>query len=361
MVRFFGSTAAVLLLLTAGWQGALAQGASQACGNLEGQLAALDRQGASPDQIRRLQDAVVRQQYELDRTVAAARSMNCSGGFLFGPPPPPQCREINARLPAMQQNLERLSNDLQRARSGDGGREGRRRDLILALAQNRCGAQYEQAAARMAPRRSQGLFGLLFGGRDAGDEEPSAPITPAPAAPQHASTFRTVCVRLCDGFFFPISYAASPARFGQDENVCRRTCPGTEAELFAYPSPGGAIDQATSPSGEPYAQLPNAFRYRREVVRDCSCKPANMSWAEALKGADDDIRRGDIVVDDAKARQLSLPGQARPPAGRPAAPRSAPIVSDSAAVRGPPADLNAPPPPPSRRRPPPPGVGSPLY
>ena len=55
-------------------------------------------------------------------------------------------------------------------------------------------------------------------------------------------TYRTVCVRLCDGSFYPISFSTTPDNFARDEAQCRSSCrtngPG--------PRPGGAA--ATSPS-----------------------------------------------------------------------------------------------------------------
>ncbi|WP_442757521.1 DUF2865 domain-containing protein, partial [Pseudomonas sp. PM2] len=86
----------------------------------------------------------------------------------------------------------------------------------------------------------------------------AGPIDQAPLdIPQvSVSTYRTVCVRTCDGFFFPISFAATPARFPSDEQMCQRQCPGTEARLFAYRNPGGDIDQAVAINGQPYSSLP---------------------------------------------------------------------------------------------------------
>ncbi len=34
--------------------------------------------------------------------------------------------------------------------------------------------------------------------------------------------YRTLCVRLCDGFYFPISAAAQPGEFARDEETCQR-------------------------------------------------------------------------------------------------------------------------------------------
>ena len=67
-----------------------------------------------------------------------------------------------------------------------------------------------------------------------------------------------MCVRTCDGYYFPISYAASSARFAQDEKTCQRLCPASEAMLFSYRTTGEDITQATSIGGQPYTALPKA-------------------------------------------------------------------------------------------------------
>lgn len=85
-------------------------------------------------------------------------------------------------------------------------------------------------------------------------------------------TYRTVCVRLCDGFFFPISFATTADRFGADENICRSRC-GSPARLYVYPNPGGEPEQMTDLGGQPYAALKSAFLFRTEYVEACTCKP----------------------------------------------------------------------------------------
>jgi hypothetical protein len=291
------------LFLSAG--SALAQ-VPQICMQLESQLAAVDQQGVSPQQVRRAEDSINRQRYELDRSIAYSRSLGCGRTFLFGPAPSPECREVDARIAQQRANLDKLMLDLQRARGGDPNREARRGQLLSALAQNQCGPQYRNVPQREA-RRPGGIFGLLFGGGGGQEEQLVEPPVPYEQQ-QRAPTFRTVCVRMCDGFFFPVSFATTPAKFGQDEDMCQKTCPGTPAQLFTYNNPGGDIKQAENMNGQPYAGLENAFRYQREFVKDCSCKPANQSWVQALSGVEDHtIRRGDIVVDEDRARQMSVP------------------------------------------------------
>ena len=236
------------------WFGREAQ-RDDVCVRLEAQLAALDR-GADDgraEQIRRYEDAANRQQAELDRMVAQSRRMGCesSGFFLFGGGQPPQCDQLSAEIQRMRTNLDRILGTLQQLRGGDTDRGEQRQAILIALAQNRCGPQYQTAA----PQRPRGFFDTLFGG----SAPPSAPGE-SPGAPPQSSTFRTVCVRKCDGSFFPISYATTPARFREDERACQRACPATEVALYVYRNPGEDIAQAVSIDGRPYTELPNAFR-----------------------------------------------------------------------------------------------------
>jgi hypothetical protein len=113
-------------------------------------------------------------------------------------------------------------------------------------------------------------------------------------------------VRTCDGFYFPISYATSPARFVQDEKTCQRMCPAAEVQLFSYRTTGEDVTQATSSNGQTYSSLPNALKYRQSFDAACSCKRAGQSWADAL-GKDEAVEAGDIVVTEDRAKQMALP------------------------------------------------------
>ncbi len=83
-------------------------------------------------------------------------------------------------------------------------------------------------------------------------------------------------------------------------------------------------------SGQAYTALPNAFRYRKEIVAGCSCRRPGQSWADALKNADDSstLESGDIVVTDQNAKALSQPK----PSGKPAASTPQAAVNSSAAA-----------------------------
>jgi hypothetical protein len=134
-------------------------------------------------------------------------------------------------------------------------------------------------------------------------------------------------VRTCDGGYFPISFATSPARFPDDEKACKALCPATEAALYAYRNPGEDINQAVSVNGQPYTALPNAFKYRSEFNPTCACKAPGQTWSDALKSIDDKAeaaQQGDIIVTEESAKKMqqraqqqkSAPGKkgATPPA-----------------------------------------------
>jgi hypothetical protein len=285
------------------------QQASPACVRLEAQLASLSGPNTVDPQQQAIENAYNQQRQELERMTARSRGMGCGRNFLFGPRPPPECRGLQNQIDRMEDQVDRLQSQIKRGRGNDGLNEARKRDLIAALAHHRCGPQYE---AQVQQQDRGGLFGFLFGNRI----REAAPGAPTEGYSIPSGTYRTVCVRTCDGFFFPVSYATVPARFGQDENMCKRTCPGTEAMLFSYPT-GGSIEQGSATNGTPYTSLPNAFKYQTEFVKDCSCKPAGKTWEQALTGVDDDtLQRGDIVVDEDRAKAMSQP----PVGGAPASP-----------------------------------------
>lgn len=273
------------------------------CQRLEGQLQVITRGGdqAQDAQARRYEEAIIRQEAELERTVLQARNQGCESTGLFSifNGQAAQCGPLTNRIQQMRTNLDRMISDLQRIRPGNaaGDREGQRRSVIVALAQNNCGPQYAAAAREF--QQGGGLFGGLFGGN----------VLPGPEGGPVGNTFRTVCVRTCDGFFFPISFATSEGRFADDEQKCQRQCPASEARLFVHRNPGEDMNQAVSTNGQPYSSLPNAFKYRQEFNPSCLCKPANQSWADAMKHLDERgaLGEGDIVVTDERAKKMSQP------------------------------------------------------
>ncbi len=286
------------------------QTANPMCQRLEGQLATIDRGGGDPakaDQIKRYENSQTKQQAELDRVTTQAKRMGCdsTGFFSLFNGQSAQCGPVNNQIQQMRANLDQITNSLQQLRGGgNSDRDMQRRSVLQALAQNNCGPQY--AAAARAAQPSGGFFDNIFGGGNNGGASPS--ILPDASAP--SGTFRTVCVRSCDGYYFPVSFATVPSRFGDDERTCKNLCPASEANLFTYRNPGEDMNQAVSIGGQSYASSPNAFRYRQEFNPSCSCKAAGQTWSDALKNIDDKTsaeQQGDIIVTEDRAKKMSQP------------------------------------------------------
>jgi hypothetical protein len=343
---------AALLSLDASAQGIPpgqgAPGANPVCQRLEGQLATIDRGGggdpARAEQIRRYEDAASKQQNELDRVSAQAKRSGCdsSGFFSMFNGQSAQCGPVNNQIQQMRGNLEQITGNLERLRVGTPGssdRDSQKRSVLLALAQNNCGPQYANAPPRNTPG---GFLNNLFGNNE---PSPEAPL-PGPgdiATPVPSGTYRTVCVRTCDGFYFPISFATIPARFADDEKTCKSLCPATDANLFSYRNPGEDMNAAVSINGQPYSSSPNAFKYRTEFNPSCACKAQGQTWSDALKTIDDKsaAENGDIIVTEERAKRMSQPPAKGTPAALKKGATPAPTPAPAAAA-APPAETPAP-------------------
>lgn len=88
----------------------------------------------------------------------------------------------------------------------------------------------------------------------------------------NGSTLRTVCVRSCDGYYWPISFSTVAEFLGDDAAVCANQCPGGEVDLYYYHNPGEDPETMINLDGVPYTALENAFRYREEYDPNCTCK-----------------------------------------------------------------------------------------
>jgi Protein of unknown function (DUF2865) len=322
------SALAALMVSIAAFGGAdaLAQNAGE-CARLQQAIAA--RRGSSGAQA-----AVERQRAELARTSAYARSLGCGNRkfLFFGSEPPPQCGEVNAQISRMEANLA----DLQ-ARAGGGGGD------LVARFNAECLHAPSGPNILSAPAN---VFEALFGGvaRLAGGGQEAEPQTDARLDDQeprneqsgqsgenggvhaHAGSY-AVCVKTCDGSFFPVSYSGAGSRADSLEDVCRALCPNADVALYSFPF-GGTIEEAESPSGEAYVDLPNASKFEKTYDPSCSCRRKGQSWADAL--ADAEARYGhekhDILVTPEKSAEMARPiidPKAKPAAdskGKPGAP-----------------------------------------
>ncbi len=272
-----------VVLAASGPTPAEAQERDRVCHQLEAELARLQAPQARVSQ--RTMRQMERARAQAQAAERKARRAGCfqQGFLIFQPQKPRACRKLESDYRRANNAYRQL-----RAQVGNAGRPHASRAVrdrvIRALAANGCGAQY----ARYANSRQQrGVFSFFLGPQ-ADVVEPRAPF---------GGGYRTLCVRTCDGYYFPVSFSTFPEYFGKDEGICRRACPGSEVQLYVYRNPGEQPENARTPQGTPLTALDNAFRYRSEVVDGCSCRapqiagtqgaPVQMSFSPGLIAEDE--------------------------------------------------------------------------
>lgn len=156
------------------------------------------------------------------------------------------------------------------------------------------------ASALAPPAQAEDFLSALFG---AFRPHAPAPLIPLPfanegdantalpqveARPRYAGG-QAYCVRTCDGRYFPIPASDNQSRAAS----CNSFCPASETRVVY----GSNIDNAATETGKPYSELPNAFRYRSEIVAGCSCNGKDQVGLAPVKIEDDPtLRKGDIVA-----------------------------------------------------------------
>jgi Protein of unknown function (DUF2865) len=159
------------------------------------------------------------------------------------------------------------------------------------------------AAPAVAPRgaSAEGLFDFFFNGAQKQQRQAPPPQAsffadpfgmnqPAPVARPVATAGSgpAFCVRSCDGRYFPLSRAnASPVQ------MCQAFCPASPTKVFY----GSNIDNASSATGERYADSENAFAYRKSLRADCTCNGRDSTGLAPVDlSLDTSLRPGDVVA-----------------------------------------------------------------
>jgi hypothetical protein len=136
---------------------------------------------------------------------------------------------------------------------------------------------------------------------------PPTRVSSDDSSSEHGHGYRTYCVRLCDGYYWPISYSAGSERLNRDAAACQSSC-DSPARLFVHRMSGGGPATMVSLDGVPYASLKTAFQFRSQYDAQCRCKP--QPWDEAatdqhrLFAATDAAKRGNQAA-AAEAKRLS--------------------------------------------------------
>lgn len=263
------------------------------CMQLQQELAAAQGGGMNGAELAGLDQEIAQQDRIFQGTQAAMEDAGCYERlFIFGRAlkRTPQCLNMNNRMEDARRQLSRLQerrNSLQRG----GGNRRRQAELQQALRRNGCSG---------APNTGGGLFDFFGGPR-----EPEYQ-TPIYRSINPNGRYRAVCVRLCDGFYYPVSYSTYGSQLSQEAEKCQANC-AAPAELYVYRNPGQEIEQAISLSGSAYMDLPVALRYRQEYVKGCSCKQAEYNPTEI-----------EAANKKAQAEPAAAPAQADASGGAPA-------------------------------------------
>jgi len=150
-----------------------------------------------------------------------------------------------------------------------------------------------------APAQANDFFSTLFGGM-MGQPSPPPSFFPfgngeagAPPVRRQRSASsggrQAFCVRTCDGRYFPVSAANENARV----ETCNSLCPASETKVFY----GSSIERATAAGGKSYSSLPNAFKYREQLVPSCTCNGKDPAGLAKINIENDStIRKGDVVA-----------------------------------------------------------------
>lgn len=140
-----------------------------------------------------------------------------------------------------------------------------------------------------------------FGMGASGENSSSAPATDlfGDQPPKRIHIYRSIkgrsiphtesfCVRSCDGRYFPV-----PAHDDENAtNACNHFCPASDTTVFR----GTSIDAASNSEGKLYSATPNAYRYRDELVANCTCNGVSAGGFSPIRIEDDPtLRKGDIV------------------------------------------------------------------
>ena len=248
---------AVAFVLGASGGAAVAQ--SDLCATLGAQMQAMPvGQAGAPAQLQQ-------KQAQLAQAQAAVKQAQCGGIFKLRKPK--QC-------PGLIANVDQLRSEVRAL-------ERQQRTTPAAVSPERAALEQQYVAAgcgtpivAAVPQQKKGFFRALIDG--------DQPLKKRFGRSEHEvgrGTFQTVCVRTCDGYYFPISYNTNSNDLTRDQNACQAMCPGAPSALYVKRDPNGDASTLVSLSGQPYTALPTAYRFQREYDKSCSCQGAGIVTA----------------------------------------------------------------------------------
>ena len=189
----------------------------------------------------------------------------------------------------MLANLDGLKRQRAQFAPRNAGNSDKRRRILAALDRNNCsgdgavGTRNASKQAKKTRRRTllEQVFGVrTYNNRGQRDDGQGSGLDEALAS--RYGTFRTLCVRKSDGYYFPISFSTVPDRFDVDEQVCQAMCPTSEVGLYVHRMPSEDSEDMVSYRGDvPYSKEPFAFAYRKTHDPNNKCRFALARSADA--------------------------------------------------------------------------------
>jgi len=281
------------------------------CDQLRAELGAVENAIASNVNLD-LSTTIKKTQRELDKTSAYAKSIGCSDLRipLLSGPAPAKCPSLEVQIGQLEQDIEGLKQEAARNATGE---LQVRRDTLKTTLDGNC-----TDGASVPNNQAKSNTTTPFGGATDGLQASEMPDDPmARLNSSVANGFRTICVRKCDGFFFPISQFGSNNRLSTDADLCHASCPGAEVSLYVQPNDKEVDGAVSADNGQLYTALPTAFHHRSSYDPSCSCRVPGKSWAETLADAErilSVVGQSDALVTELKAQELSRPRDLKAPA-----------------------------------------------
>ena len=252
--------------------------AATLCAQLDAELTAISESYSAPAQVRKYARAIAEQKFSIRELRHTMRETGCSGGsmFVLGGENADECSELEDKMTRMETNLSILNEKRISLLSGQ-QEESRRKRVLAAIERNGCNDRPVLASTESAtydntmplatdmpdgretihvPETQDGYGGSQF--IDLGGSAT-------------AGAYRTMCVRTCDGAYFPISSQASTTNFRRDAQVCSMMCPGMATELFYHSVHQESDAMRSALTGRRYDELDNAYRFRINTQKDKAC------------------------------------------------------------------------------------------
>jgi hypothetical protein len=252
--------------------------AASICEKLRSRLNSASETIGNTKEARIYARAIAQQKQQMVKVRSDLRRYGCSTGsiVIFGGRNMQACNTLSNALDRMESNLQALEDHNVSITSSGMSATSRQR-LLASLDANGCNdvrpdpteAEIDTSPTLNASYSREPQATALEPSYD-----PDRKIRNLGGAGQHGS-LQTVCVRTCDGAFFPISSNASTSNFARDAKVCSMMCPGMDTELFYHDlGTQESSDMVSVTGGEPYAAQSFAYKYRNSPAggtKSCGC------------------------------------------------------------------------------------------